>query len=812
MKQNKFYSIIFVLSVFVRQAFGSEKALNLPNLPVVNLVICNDCSEDSIVEDNAAISFDLIAALMDKQLVMCTKKLFNNLSSAYEVYKNNATYKELQNTVKKNKNDIKALFVEINKNFGYMKGNHEKLGLIAAYEIFLAHGYMCKELEHDYLLFIPPHLCNFSSQKDVLVEEVEKVLGVSVSNLGLTVCDLRLGMKVAALTDFDYRKPIDCSSMSSSADLSDSQQDGVNCVPCNGEKLLISALSSISFKKQGLSFLALDKKDLVDACLPRINVFLVGHGGYEEAHEDNTIAGLSIGASGSDDFEQFLKCLNQDYVVQSLTLFTCFAGLNINNLLKEFANKRFLAQASYPILFTSGLFASSNTNDFDLMLNVSEQELPKYLYTINKKHLYGPKKIYGDKGMFGQFFEYLNHVESYNVSAKTFKHKVEGDAATQSAAYSYTAWKPEWKKAVDVLTELFKEGNVKQLENLTFIKFPHAEWVSLPELDDRIMTITSTKAATAQNGIMVPEKVSIVLLQTPYVPYPIILKNSKLGTKDQDFWIVPTIIGKEIEGVVEYAFEEIRSSCDINSLGRTFFNSELLDNLSQSFRVLIKKAVCGKKEYKDVLLIYEYSPESFPDEDDMFEKQDGNEEDGEGVFLELKIAMAIYEDSNKNIKRFVYRGRNPEWEQFYMDEYKTNVDSVYHNAKQGIQEKSKNIDALNSLFGKGFKSAKEVAKMQQQKEELAKKEWAKEGKKWDEKQVCGKSSSKPKASHLSRMMQVNAQRIKELEANPPSVGNINDTSSMQYLKKQRKALEELANSNPDVLMNALELASLLPTA
>lgn len=807
MKQNHLYCMVIVLIIFGQLMIGSAKTLKLPNLPVVNLVICNDCSEDKVGD---AIGFDLLSALMEKQLVICTKKLFNTLSSAYEVYKNNETYKNLQKTVKKNKNDIKALFVEINKNFGHMKGDHEKLGMIAAYDIFLAHGYMCKELEHDYLLFIPPHLCNFSSQKDALVEEVEKILGVSVSNLGLTACDLRLGMKVAVLTNFDYTKPIDCSSMSSSADLSDSQQDDVNCVPCNGEKLLISALSSISFKKQGLSFLAPDKKDLVDACLPRMNVFLVGHGSYEEAYEDNTIAGLSIGASGSDDFEQFLKCLNQDYVVQSLTLFTCFAGLNINNLLKEFANKRFLAQASYPILFTSGLFASSTSNDFDLTLNVSEQELPKYLYTINKKHLYGPKKIYGDKGMFGQFFEYLNHVESYDVAAKKFKHKVEGDAATQSAAYSYTTLKPEWKKAVDVLTELFKEGKVKQLENITFIKFPNVEWVSLPELDDRIMTITSIKAATAQNGITVPEKVSIVLLQTPYVPYPVILKNNKLGTKDQDFWIVPTIIGEDIKGVVEYSFEEIRCFCDINSFGRMFFNSELLDNLEQSFFVLIKKVVCEKKEYKDVFLIYQHFAEVQSVENN---EQEGNEEELEGT-NEFRFAMVIYTDSNGAIKRFVYRGRDPELEQDYMDGYKNYVDSIYHNAKHGIQEKSKKIDALHSLFGKGFKSAKEVSKMQQQKEELAKKEWAKEGKKWDEKEIYEKSSSRSRVSHLLRMIKVNDQKIEELKKNPPLYVDVNDTKAMIYLKNQHRVLlEELATLNPDVLISsALELASLLPTA
>lgn len=52
-----------------------------------------------------------------------------------------------------------------------------------------------------------------------------------------------------------------------------------------------------------------------------------------------------------------------------------------------------------------------------------------------------------------------------------------------------------------MLTSLFKASQAQQLENLTFVKLPNASVLSLPELDNRMMTITPIKAAAAQAGI-----------------------------------------------------------------------------------------------------------------------------------------------------------------------------------------------------------------------------------------------------------------------------------------------------------------------
>lgn len=208
------------------------------------------------------------------------------------------------------------------------------------------------------------------------------------------------------------------------------------------------------------------------------------------------------------------------------------------------------------------------------------------------------------------------------------------------------------------------------------------------------------------------ENVSIVMLQTTYVPYVVTLQNKKLGTEGRDLWIVPTIIGKEIGDIVEYCFEEIKCSGDINSLGRVFFNYSLLDNLAQSFTVLIKKVFCGNKVYSDVIFAYKYvevssimhtANEGLEPSDYTWESTD-----------ESRFAIAMYKDASGKIKRFVYRGHDPEWEQASLNLYNNEeVKNVYENAKQGLQETKQKVDALNSLFGKGAQSAQEVKKQQE---------------------------------------------------------------------------------------------------
>lgn len=453
-----------------------------------------------------------------------------------------------------------------------------------------------------------------------------------------------------------------------------------------------------------------EDQDLVDIIMPKINVYLTGHGSYAGSygspHSVNLIAGISFDAQNNQqsDFERLLHVLSMGYVTQTLTIDSCFTGGSFKQIVTNFKNQAFFENISYPILLMSGLFAMSNTSfSLPFSLNVSKEEFPDYIYTINNNYFYGPKKKYpGDKNSYVNFFNYLNHTETYQVNATKTEQ-----------AYSYTAYKPEYTKAIDSISELFYEGNyVLRLNNIAFVRLPRSSWASTLELDKRIKTITPILAATAKNGIVIGEDVSITLLSTPYVQYPITIKGAG--------WIVPTIIGSTIGDRIYYCIEEIISPNDINDLGETFFNSELLNNLAQSFVMLIKKATCGKKQYSNIILFFNHFEGDKSESGTKTTQVDSldelylNEKMGEYEnrhtpayeYSETlykndpghRFAIAMYQDEKANkIKAFVYKGRDKDRKEKVLKDYSTLIKTAKKVAQAnvvGLQQKIKPLDTV----------------------------------------------------------------------------------------------------------------------
>lgn len=645
MKRSRFY-IFFALATLCagRLMYASD----VINKQVVNLVICNNCSEESL--ERAAIGNQLMRSLRDKQLVLCTKKLFDNLYYGWPSYA-----------------------------VTYLRGG---VG-----EISLARDYICKEVTADYILCIPLSLLKISAEQGRAAIGLEKTIGEKIINLWFTEQDLRLGLLISALQNYDHKAFAQSENFVSllmqglkGVVFGPSKFSSIKCI--GGTEGVIEALERLSLKKTFLREVKADKRDLACAYLPRMNVLLAGHGSYSGLYgreNFDSIAGISansVDPKTSSPFEQFLRCLNNDYNVQSLSILSCCAGYNINKMSQNFENKTFFAQASYPILFTSGLFA--------LAASI--------------------RPALSNKGRIEQFFEYLNHVESYRVK----------NQKTGTEEYSYSARKPEWKKAIDVFSKLFSDSGVDLLQHVTFVKFPNTSAIFLPELDSRIMTITPIKAVASQDELTVPEKALIVLLQAPYVQRSVVLQNTNLEKQkvanykqDNALFIVPAIIGKQVGDVVNYCFEEIRCAGDISNLAAVFFNYTLTIKgwLAQSFSILIKKAYCGSAEYSDVLLMY----------NGLFSRQ---------VMYKDSSGHINFIDLLKNgdfVKDFEMEA--PEMEVSELEEfYNKMVNEIYQNAKQGVQETTQKIDTLNALFAKGAQSVQEVKKQQEFRAQKAKQE------------------------------------------------------------------------------------------
>lgn len=149
MKQNRFYIFFALITLFAgRLMYASDVA----NQRVVNLVICNDCSEERF-DELATVGFDLMQALMDMQLVLCTKKVFNNLSVFYESFKNNKTLRELQNLTNQYGNNLNVLHDKLLEKFSNFRGYHYKLTLATTVTPFDWTQKLCIFVNHRFLCF-----------------------------------------------------------------------------------------------------------------------------------------------------------------------------------------------------------------------------------------------------------------------------------------------------------------------------------------------------------------------------------------------------------------------------------------------------------------------------------------------------------------------------------------------------------------------------------------------------------------------------------------------------------------------------------
>lgn len=727
-------SIVLLFAVF--NLCTSDRVIDesgIVDQQLINLVICNDCSESTIDKDSAIV-FDLLNALMENQLVLTTKKLYNNLCVAYAGMQTKdetflKTYRNMQAIVQKNGKNLNALHKAIQKIAGSFTGIHEKLTMFASYEMFLAHNYMCKEVDQDHIIFIPNNILS-DSARNATLEAYAKIgkKGIPLS-LGVAVDDCCLGLYISKLHDFDYTTPVLC------------QEEDEDCISC-GTKSILDAMKSLALKPLLRTKIS---ENLLDTVLPHMNIYLNGHGAYAKgafAEESvNEIAGISCDRLNgkASDFEELLKLFDAQYKVRSVAINTCFAGLNFKKMVSDFTNQTFFENLSYPILLASGLFASSVVNDKNswIKFNIAKEELPLYIYKINDMYFYGPRKSDNGVGKFESFFKHLNHTETYEVKASSTR-----------SAYSYVAYRPEYTQAIDDLLGLFDSQGVSILNNLTLIRLPRTTWMSTIELDKRIKTITPIQALTAQKGIAISSDVSIVLLSTPYVQYPIAVQGNVV--KNRDLWFVPTIIDTTVGNIVYYCIEEMNCSCDINTLGRMFFNKDLLITLEQSFSILLKKVRCGKKQYSNVLLLYQYSPEELNSMDQEAEGSlSSDDEDKESLsddsvfYPEIRFAMMLYKDEKEQkIKRFVYKGLAVEgWEESFMAQYDSWVESTESVARGAISEKQEKIQNLAKSFETIAKrSSVDVQREQEYRSAKAKKE---NFEMWSKPNYYGKPVSNP---------------------------------------------------------------------
>lgn len=536
--------------------FFEFKMSNSSDMRVVNLIVVNTLSETENVS-GYPVTHQLANALVDNQFVICTKQSWytlqqkaKNLSKDVSLFEK---MKDIQELTMRDGADPSILFEKINVYHDDIDADYNrlKITLYTSYEIIKARNYICKELSEKLILFVP---------RDMLQADVsQEILNVS-QNEHINIHDLILGMKFSDLPHYDYVQEVRPYQSSDSG--------------------IIEVLSTLGLKKQ------LSKKygDSLYNILPQMNIMLLGHGMYTD---NRTICEIEM-----NQFPNFLKVINQDYITKSLMIVSCFAGANVPKIANLFKDKNYFEHISYPILIGSGLPASFLIDSrYSAYVSVeSERKVQECIYDINGTYFYGIEKKWNGKGLYTQLFEYLNYQQFY--TRKT----------SSGEQYSYSTFVPEYEKAVQVFGD--QHGMSESLENIFVIKFPNsAHWFSLSALHARILEIGDVRSFAHTGGIIVSDQIQDIFLKTNYVKNKIVIKGS-LSKR----YIIPGLIGISYSDIVRYYIEQLELSDydSVENVVKSFFEVELLKKLEQSFVVFIKKMKIGSNVYQNMILQFKY--------------------------------------------------------------------------------------------------------------------------------------------------------------------------------------------------------------
>lgn len=377
----------------------------------------------------------------------------------------------------------------------------------AYFNIICEHDYICKQVNDDFILFIPRHLVN---QQDTLMMQ-----------------DVQLGLNVSTLSHYDYKKLPDLGTRQEVVERA-YRLDAVNNL---GQKLLEALKTLVLTKRELVKEVAVLKEDVdkAQAVLPFFNIFIDGHGSA-----DQTIAGISINKIKNQsiqeekepstqeekepsnpkklqhsDFERFLRFLNYEMKTKSLTVLSCFPGgkkhLDTFHIKKPF-DSSILDQITYPII-TIGMSMSSvflSALHSPISINVDQ---PVF---FTDRMLYAPWKP--SITVFDYYFSLLDEVPSrdYEISSN-------------------------YERAFKLISGFYPEHETFCLQNYIGVKFPHLSWYSAYEFKKHSKQISQIEALTKKEIIFqadpaIEDRLKVILLGANVIPGEIRFENFTIDT------------------------------------------------------------------------------------------------------------------------------------------------------------------------------------------------------------------------------------------------------------------------------------------
>ncbi len=394
------------------------------------MMILNDFSEKftGSRSNQFPVLLDLRQALNDGIVTMCSRytmnlmeKVVNHVQAHME--KDYPDFKKIYDEFNNNKINVSDVFKFIQK---IIPDDYDKnlLKIFITYQDIKKNSTsIVKNISNDYVLFIP---------KSLYVENVDEKLGLSISKLKNYIFE---AIPESSLTDYEQGKNSDLSTeaikwgeakyryMASMNSLA-FNHDVVNYTSTIGQRLII-ALNEIKPKHAD--------------CL--MNIYLIGHGSHDFTAEISTV---KYQQAKDSDFVRFLKNLQNNFLMKSLSVTSCYSGGEKNRTAFQITNQfdnRDLEKISYPIIMGNSFFSPE--------FNFRIQDYPE---------------------SFNLYFQALNQTPpDYSRAAKIFSGK-----------------------DVDPLSK-----NI----NLMSIKMPHTSWFTPESFDQSFKKITQIQA-TAQKDFI----------------------------------------------------------------------------------------------------------------------------------------------------------------------------------------------------------------------------------------------------------------------------------------------------------------------
>ncbi len=344
----------------------------------------------------------------------------------------------------------------------------------------------------EYVIFIPKDVVKKFGINNFTDEEIDNFRINSLS-----IKELILGIKLNNLTK------VSALELSGSGGASSNNQGVRNNLPKDLEQILISRVDFGNDRQK-------------EVYLNRWDIFLTGHGGLK------TIAKMPV-----DIFSRLLDWLNEKINTRSLFYDTCFGGGThltepYQDLKAASGEQQVLAKDLNYLVISATTFEAPTSISIDLRRTIDFRE--------NKPQF----KMIGDV-QFAQYFDRLNHFLATLPGKQKKRTQVE---ALSDIVRNLIAWQ-----------NTFNPASLEWI-NLPAVRFPHTDRFITLE-DKAIFSINDNAIMRAVNAskreIIVPEAAKIIVLESTYVPIPIVIKGNKL----------PLIIPKSLN--TSYFLSELRA-------------------------------------------------------------------------------------------------------------------------------------------------------------------------------------------------------------------------------------------------------------